>query len=226
MWKYLANRNKKLRLAWVKTRATSAEILKVLLKVGRTVKIFYGQGTLFIGEEGGTFKNGPRFDRCEIYGGRVSTPTFRGWRFLPEFVGFRWNGSSESTHFPEGLVLGNSVKPCHLEKLDCRNSGSKFTKRLYEEGLHLWKRGEVKSPDEFQVFCEFLNWHGINSRTRPLYSNFRSVSGYAILAGIWSQEIAEVWNQEVAGIRGSRTGEPTCSDLRNSGVTDGGFGNQ
>jgi hypothetical protein len=27
---------------------------------------------------GGTFKNVPRFDRCEIYGGRVSTPTFRG----------------------------------------------------------------------------------------------------------------------------------------------------
>jgi hypothetical protein len=27
---------------------------------------------------GGTFKNGPRFDRCEIYGGCVSTPTFRG----------------------------------------------------------------------------------------------------------------------------------------------------
>jgi hypothetical protein len=40
-------------------RATSAEILKVLLKVGRAVKIFYGQGTPFIGEEGGTFKNGP-----------------------------------------------------------------------------------------------------------------------------------------------------------------------
>jgi hypothetical protein len=39
----------------------------------------------------------------------------------------------------------------------------------------------VKSPNEFQVFCEFLNWHGINSRTRLLYSNFRSVSGRAIL---------------------------------------------
>jgi hypothetical protein len=26
--------------------------------------------------EGGRFKNPPRFDRCEIPGGRVSTPTF------------------------------------------------------------------------------------------------------------------------------------------------------
>jgi hypothetical protein len=54
------------------------------------------------------------------------------------------------------------------------------------------------------------------------------------LAGIWNQEIAEVWKQEITGIRGSRTGEaleswacePTRSDLRNSGVTDGGLGNE
>jgi hypothetical protein len=33
--------------------------------------------------------------------------------FLPEFKSFRGNGSSESTRFPEGLVLGNSVKALH-----------------------------------------------------------------------------------------------------------------
>jgi hypothetical protein len=33
--------------------------------------------------------------------------------FLPEFKSFRGNGSSESTHFPEGLVLGNSGKTFH-----------------------------------------------------------------------------------------------------------------
>jgi hypothetical protein len=92
----------------------------------------------------------------------------------------------------------------------------------------------VKRPNEFQVSCKFLYWHGINGQSRPLYSDFRSVSGYAILAEVRSQEIAKVWNQEVAGIRGSRTGEalesricePTRSDLQNSGVMDGGFGNQ
>jgi hypothetical protein len=100
------------------------------------------------------------------------------------------------------------------------------------------------------VFCKFLNGHGNNGRTRPLYSKFHSVLRYAILAEVWNQEIAEVWNQEivevwnqeiaevwnqeVTGIRKSRTREsleswtcePMRSDLRNSGVTDGGFGNQ
>jgi hypothetical protein len=61
--------------------------------------------------EGGSFKNLPRFDRCEIPGGRVSTPTFWGWLFLLEFDSF--NGSSELTRFPEGLVLGNSGKTFH-----------------------------------------------------------------------------------------------------------------
>jgi hypothetical protein len=30
----------------------------------------------------------------------------------------------------------------------------------------------VKSPNEFQVFCKFLYWHGINGQTRPLCSTF------------------------------------------------------
>jgi hypothetical protein len=80
---------------------------------------------------GGSFKNLPRFDRYEIHGGCVSTPTFRGWSFLPEFVGFRGNGSLESTRFPEGLVLGNSVKPCHP-----RNVGlSKFMKQVRKAAI-------------------------------------------------------------------------------------------
>jgi hypothetical protein len=58
MRKYLANRKKNLRLAWTKTRATLAEILKVLLKVGRAMNTFYGQGTIFIGEEGALSRTG------------------------------------------------------------------------------------------------------------------------------------------------------------------------
>jgi hypothetical protein len=116
----------------------------------------------------------------------------------------------------------------------CWNSWSKFAKQLYEKGLQLWKKDEVRSPNEFQLFCKFLYWHGINGQSRPLYSNFWSVSGHVILAEVWSQEIAGVWNQEVARIRRSRTGEtlesrtfePARSDRRNSGVMDGGFGNQ
>jgi hypothetical protein len=43
----------------------------------------------------------------------VSTPTFRGWRFYRILGDFRVIGSSESTRFPEGLVLGNWAKTFH-----------------------------------------------------------------------------------------------------------------
>jgi hypothetical protein len=36
----------------------------------------YDAGSLFIGRRGGSFKKLPRYDRCEFFGGRVSTPTF------------------------------------------------------------------------------------------------------------------------------------------------------
>jgi hypothetical protein len=42
----------------------------------------------------------------------VSTPTPRV-TFLPEFKDIRGIGSSESTRFPEGLVLGNLGKTLH-----------------------------------------------------------------------------------------------------------------
>jgi hypothetical protein len=105
-----------------------------------SVKKFYGANPSIYRGEGGSFKKPPRFDSCEFSGGRVSTPTFRGWRFLPKFKSFRGNGSSESTRFPEGLVLGNSVKPFTLETSDCRNSWNMFVKQLWEKGSILWKR--------------------------------------------------------------------------------------
>jgi hypothetical protein len=37
--------------------------------------------------------------------------------FLPEFKSFHGNRSSESTHFPEGLVLGNSGKTLHPQNV-------------------------------------------------------------------------------------------------------------
>jgi hypothetical protein len=47
-------------------------------------------------------------------GGRVSTLTFWGWRFFTGIRDYiRGIGSSESTRFPEGLVLGNWAKTLH-----------------------------------------------------------------------------------------------------------------
>jgi hypothetical protein len=46
--------------------------------------------------------------------------------FLPELKSFRGNGSSESTRFPEGLVLGNSGE--NLTPTECRIYRSSWDK--------------------------------------------------------------------------------------------------
>jgi hypothetical protein len=200
MWKYLTNREKNLRLARAKTRATSAKILESALESWEnSEKILRPRHTIYRGG-GGTFKNLPRFNRCEIYGGRVSTPTFRGWRFLPEFVGFCGNGSSKLTRFPDGLVLGNSINPCHP-----RNVGvSKFMKHIREtiigKGSDSWEKGEMKNLNKLRMFPKLSEKHENNRRTGPLYLNSQSVAGWAIFAEAWNQEIAKAWNQEVAEI--------------------------
>jgi hypothetical protein len=133
----------------------------------------------------------PRFDCCEIYGGRVSTPTFRGWRFLPEFESFRGIGSSESTRFPEGLVLGNSGKTLHPRSVGFA-------------GFH-----EIS----FQIICENSSWiwlFRVNLLTVAGWSNLRrsgilnpQSSGIRELAKLCVQtpEIRELWVKD-SGIWG------------------------
>jgi hypothetical protein len=83
------------------------------------VKSFYNNSSLFIGAKGGAVTRTrvhptvARFpeDACPL---RRS----EGDVFLLKFNDFRGIGSSESTRFPEGLVLGNSGKIC-----DPRNVG-------------------------------------------------------------------------------------------------------
>jgi hypothetical protein len=90
----------------------------------------------------------------------MSTLTFRGLRFLPEFKSFRGNGSSESTRFPEGLVLGKSVKPLHP-----RNVGlSKLMEQVRESGD--MKKSYCVSDKSSNQKCES------NGRIRPLRSNY------------------------------------------------------
>jgi hypothetical protein len=94
-----------------------------------TVKNFYGTSSLFLGV-GGSFKKLPRYDRCEFFGGHVSTSTFWGWHFLPEYESFRGIRSSESTRFPEGLVLGNWAKTLHLQNVGFAEFVNKFVDHL------------------------------------------------------------------------------------------------
>jgi hypothetical protein len=111
-------------------------------------------------DEGGSFKNLPRFDRCEVSGGRMSTPTFRGWHFLLKFKGFRGIGSSESARFPEGLVLGNSGKTCHPRNVGFdENHEISFQGGWFYEDLESWTCEALKSrtcEDLESWICEAL----------------------------------------------------------------------
>jgi hypothetical protein len=77
------------------------------------VKIFYSESSLFIGGA----VSGTRLDSTVARFPEDACPLrhSEGDAFLLKFEGFCGIGSSESTRFPKGLVLGNSGKPVTLE---------------------------------------------------------------------------------------------------------------
>jgi hypothetical protein len=82
-------------------------------------------------------------------------------------------GSSESTHFPEGLVLGNSGKPVTLETL----SLTKFSKHVFRSR-------------EFTIFGSL----------EPVKPRIRECAKFRNLDSVkkWSHEHAEAWNLKLS----------------------------
>jgi hypothetical protein len=118
---------------------------------------------------------------------------FRGWRFLPKFWDFRGVRSSESTRFPEGLVLGNSGKHVTLE-----TSGvMKFVKWVFRNV----KPAKPRSRELAKIG---------NLEHAKLWSRE--------LAKIWNLEPAKLRSRELAisGISNLRSSE--VANLRRSGV--------
>jgi hypothetical protein len=103
------------------------------------VKQSYRARPLFIGWEGGRFKEPPRDDHCAFSGGRVSTLTFQGWRFFTEIQEIvRGNGSSELTRFPEGLVLGNWAKTFYARNVGADEFVKVFVNGPSRRGFVSW----------------------------------------------------------------------------------------
>jgi hypothetical protein len=71
------------------------------------VKKTYGASSLFIGVRGVVSRNCLDMTVASIPEDACPLRRSKGDDFLPEFESFRGIGSSESTRFPEGLVLGN-----------------------------------------------------------------------------------------------------------------------
>jgi hypothetical protein len=181
MWKYLANREKNLRLARAETRATSAKTLESVQESwGKQLK--RPRHAIYRGVLSRT-----RLDSTVARSTEGVCPLWRfeGDVFLPEFIYFRGNGSFESTRFPEGLVLGNSIKLCHP-----RNVGvSKFMRHIRETGTgkrfsFMKKRVKFRILTSLGCCTSFRRNMKNNGRSRPLYLSFRLVSGCAILAEV------------------------------------------
>jgi hypothetical protein len=80
------------------------------------VKNFYGESSLFIGARG-YFKKTASIWPLRVFRKTCVHSDVLRVTFSPEFESFRGIGSSESTRFPEGLVLGNSRKTLHLRNV-------------------------------------------------------------------------------------------------------------
>jgi hypothetical protein len=104
----------------------------VFRKVGETVKKFL-QPRHAIYRGGGGVVSRTRLDSTVAKFPEDVCPLRRseGDVFLFKFKGFHGNRSLESTHFPEGLVLGNLVKPCHPRNVEL----SKFIKQVREAAV-------------------------------------------------------------------------------------------
>jgi hypothetical protein len=76
--------------------------------------------------------------------------------FYLKFKVFHGNGSLESTSFPEGLVLGNLVKPCHPRNVGLLKFARQVHETAVEERYKFMKKDEEKSSVKFGCFADLL----------------------------------------------------------------------
>jgi hypothetical protein len=88
---------------------------KLSEKARKQWKFFYGASSLFIGARGVVSRKLPRYDRCENSGGRMSTPTFWGWRFYQNSRVFVESDRRSQPASPRGECWGIRQKPYTLE---------------------------------------------------------------------------------------------------------------
>jgi hypothetical protein len=154
--------------------------------------------SIYRGEGGGQFKKTASIRPLRVFRRTRVHSDVRRVTFLPEFISFHAIGSSESTRFPEGLMLGNSGETLHP-----RNVGF--------NGFH-----EIS----FQVMCEN------DSRIWLLRVNLLSVSGWMNLwrsgimklqgleiVNLWRTEVVDLWSSGIMNLWNFRS-----RNLRNSGI--------
>jgi hypothetical protein len=154
--------------------------------------------------EGGSFKNSPRFDRCEVSVGCVSTPTFRGWRFFTEIQRFSWNQIVGVNPLPRG------VSPSKHRVWRIRNSWNEFSGwlTLRRSGILNLRSPEVanlrrsgilnpQSPEVANLWRSGI----LNLRSPEVVDLWRSG-----ILNLQSPEVANLWGHGVMNLRNSEIG--------------------
>jgi hypothetical protein len=185
-------------------------LAKVQRKQGLGKKKFMVWTPLFI-RAGGSFKKSPRFDRCEFSGGHVSTPMFRGWHFLPKFESFHGNRSSESTRFPEGLVLGNSIKHLHPRNVELSKFMKQVCESIMEERSNFVERGDHEEIlMYFECFTSF--WTSVKIMAKLVFC----VRTFNLFQDVWLSRNSGIGRLQKSESRNSRSSG--IMNLRSSGI--------
>jgi hypothetical protein len=121
-----------------------------IVKIWKAVKFFNSDSPLFIGPGRGSSAKLASIQPSLISRTTRVPSDVPRVTFLLNFRMIRGIGSSESTRFPEGLVLGNSGKPVTLETSNL----TKFLKHVFQEqGIHDFRKPGACEASNSQM-CE------------------------------------------------------------------------
>jgi hypothetical protein len=129
----------------------------------------------------------------------VSPPTFRGWRFLLKFQDFHGIGSSESTRFLEGLVLGNSGNLSPSKRRGLWNSWNEFSKTSNSRRLGILNLRSFEVANLRRSGILNLRSSEVENVGRSGISNLRSFE----VANSRRPEVTNLQNHEIGSLRNS-----------------------
>jgi hypothetical protein len=173
-------------------------------KARKRWKIFYSQSSLFIGAKGVVQESCLDMTVASFPEDTCPLRRSEGDVFLPEFKSFRGNGSSESTRFPDGLVLGNSVKALHpwnIGLAEIRKAHVGWKVQFGSYGMfYRFKNKCAKVTAELglcaRTFNPFQDVCGLRN------SGIKNPQNSGIM-NLWSSRIMYLWNSGIGNLRNS-----------------------
>jgi hypothetical protein len=128
--------------------------------------------------------------------------------FSPEFKSFCGNGSSESTHFPEGLCWGIREKTIHPRNVGFIEVHKISFRVMCENSIHIWLL-RVNLPSISGRLKSAKLWNhepakNLNHEPAKTWSQESANTWSQEHANIWNNEPVKIWNHEPMRLRSLR----------------------